>query len=305
MFCFIALLVFSILGIFSATHRKFAKEAFDCVFRRVTFRPCNTGFREKVRGIILVALMRRSSFFAKIFNKYFELIAWIFFILMIASTAYVARGGYNFYLYGNCNGINEDGFCLFDPTGENNKVSPVESICSPEELGVDDLTLDFIDLNKLLFIDNNSENTVVFIGCYTCEYTRKVYPDIMKLLKKEKPNFYFGHLPVNHESNYISKYDYCAQVDKSRNYWDFMNLMFDSKIEDVNNPEYLLMSLEKSGYNIEEINKCINSPETTTAIDNNIYNVGTTNIYGTPLVFINGEPLVGPKPYRVYKSLLK
>ena len=119
MFCFIALLVFSILGIFSATHRKFAREAFDCVFRRVTFRPCNTGFREKVRGIILVKLMKRSSFFAKIFNKYFELIAWIFFILMIASTAYIARGGYNFYLYGNCNGINEEGFCLFDPTGEN------------------------------------------------------------------------------------------------------------------------------------------------------------------------------------------
>ncbi len=305
MFCFIALLVFSILGIFSATHRKFAREAFDCVFRRMTFRPCNTGFREKVRGIILVGLMKRSSFFAKVFNKYFEAIAWIFFILMIVSTGYAIRSSYNFYLYGNCNGINEEGFCLFDPTGANNKVSPIETVCSVEEPGVESLNLDYIDLDKLLFIDNDSENTVIFIGCYTCKYTRKVYSDIMKLVEKKKPNFYFGHLPVNHESNFISKYDYCAQIDSSGNYWDFIDLMFNSKIEDINKPDFLLKSLRESGYNSEKISKCVNSPETITGIDENIYNIGTTNIYGTPLIFINGEPLVGPKPYRVYKSLLK
>jgi hypothetical protein len=34
---------------------------------------------------------------ARLFNKHFELLSWIFFALMIASTFYVARGGYNFY----------------------------------------------------------------------------------------------------------------------------------------------------------------------------------------------------------------
>jgi len=30
-----------------------------------------------------------------------------------------------------------------------------------------------------------------------------------------------------------------------------------------------------------------------------------TGVYGTPTVFVNGEPIVGPKPYRVYERLLK
>ncbi len=65
MFCLIALIVFSILGIFSATHRKLAKEAFDCVFRRITLRPCNTGFDQKIKGKIIGKLLNKSPKLAK------------------------------------------------------------------------------------------------------------------------------------------------------------------------------------------------------------------------------------------------
>ena len=60
MFCLIALIIFSILGIFSATHRQLAKEALDCVFRRVTLRPCNTGFDKKVKGKVIGKLLNKS-----------------------------------------------------------------------------------------------------------------------------------------------------------------------------------------------------------------------------------------------------
>jgi hypothetical protein len=53
MFCIVAFAVLSILGIFSATNRALAKEALDCVLRRVTLRPCNTGFDEKIKAKIL------------------------------------------------------------------------------------------------------------------------------------------------------------------------------------------------------------------------------------------------------------
>ena len=53
MFCIVAFIVLSILGIFSATNRALAREAMDCVFRRVTLRPCNTGFDEKMKARIL------------------------------------------------------------------------------------------------------------------------------------------------------------------------------------------------------------------------------------------------------------
>ena len=48
MFCIVAFVVLGIMGIFSATNRGLAKEAFDCVLRRVTLRPCTTGFDQKM-----------------------------------------------------------------------------------------------------------------------------------------------------------------------------------------------------------------------------------------------------------------
>ena len=53
MFCIISFVVLSILGIFSATNRALARESLDCVLRRVTLRPCNTGFDEKMKARIL------------------------------------------------------------------------------------------------------------------------------------------------------------------------------------------------------------------------------------------------------------
>jgi len=304
MFCLISLLVFSFLGIFSATHRKFAREAFDCVFRRVTFRPCNTGFREKVRGIILVKLMKRSSFFAKIFNKYFELISWIFFILMLVSTIYVARGGYNFYLYGNCNGINEDGFCLFDPSGENSSVTSVGETCGLDTPGPNDITMDNLNLDNFFFLNNESENNLVFIGCYLCPYSRKAFPAVRKLIEKKKANLYFAHLPIKHGVDYLAKYDYCARKNPEK-YMDFVDLVFSSSMEEVNSEEYLKKLLIREGYNYDSILQCASNPETTKKINSIIRNIETTNIYGTPLMFLNNQTLVGPKPYRVLKRFLK
>src|SRR3989344_5162086 len=82
MICIIALVVFSIVGIFSATHRALAKEALDCVLRRVTFRPCNTGFDEKMKGMIVGRLLNRSVFAARFVKKYFEFISWGFIVLL-------------------------------------------------------------------------------------------------------------------------------------------------------------------------------------------------------------------------------
>ena len=59
------------------------------------------------------------------------------------------------------------------------------------------------------------------------------------------------------------------------------------------------------GYDIEAINSCTSSSETKSAVVRQRIELEKTNIYGTPLVFINGKGLVGPKPFRVYERALK
>jgi hypothetical protein len=78
--CIIALIVFSIMGIFSASHRALAKEAFSCVFKRITFRPCDTGFQEKIKGKILSKLIIGASH-PSVRNFGYDIVKYVFAIL--------------------------------------------------------------------------------------------------------------------------------------------------------------------------------------------------------------------------------
>jgi len=52
MICVVALIVFGILGIFSAKYRVIAKEAFDCVFRKITLRKCDSRLDSRLKSEI-------------------------------------------------------------------------------------------------------------------------------------------------------------------------------------------------------------------------------------------------------------
>ncbi|MDO8668257.1 MAG: thioredoxin domain-containing protein [bacterium] len=307
MFCIIALIVFSILGIFSATHRALALEALDCVFRRVTLRPCNTGFKERAKNKILAKLLERSEMAARLFNKHFELLSWIFFILMITSTFWVVKGGYNFYLYGSCNGLNQSGFCAFDPNGENNKVTQLNNlgICSPEQQSEKNLTLNGVDLSTFPKINTDSKNTIVFIGCYECDYSRKAYPEIRELAKKEKANLIFAHYPAITNTSYLSTLNYCAYNKNPEQFWTLNDYLFAADKEKLFDQIFIDQALAQFDFNAAEINQCVNSAETKAATGAQFQELKKTGLYGTPTIFINGQVFVGPKPYRVYRSALK
>ena len=307
MFCILALIVFSILGIFSATHRALAREALDCVFRRVTFRPCNTDFKEKMKNKILAKLLDRSELAARIFNKHFELLSFIFFILMVASTVYTIRGGYNFYLYGSCNGLNQSGFCAFDPGGANNKVTEINSvgICSPEAHSEKNLTLSGVDLSSFPKINAGAKNTIVFIGCYQCDYSRKAYPEIRRLAKEEKANLIFAHYPALANTSYLSDIAYCTYNQDQEKFWALNDYLFTADKTKLADTAFVNQTLGEFKFDMSGINQCLGNPEAKNGIKKQIQELSKTQLYGTPTIFINNQVFVGPKPYRVYRSALK
>ena len=292
------------MGIFSASQRALAKEALDCVFRRVTLRPCNTGFQEKVKGKLLAKVLKRSAFFAKVLNKYYEVFSWIFFVLMVGSTIWVLQGGYNFYVYGSCNGLNESGFCAFDPKGENNKVTSLGSneTCGITQKTEKTVTLNNADLSSFPTKNVGGKDTVVFIGCYACDYSKKAYPDILKLLEKKKANYVFAHYPAKGDTTFLADAGYCIAKNYPDKYWDFNSYLFSADKDYVLNKENLDTILGKFSFDVKKINECANSAETKTAVEAQIKELNKTNIYGTPTIFINSKAFVGPKPYRVYRS---
>ena len=119
MICLIAMIVFGIMAIFSASHRPIAKEAFDCVFRRITLRKCQSGLDVKLKSKLVGTLMRKNSGLAKPVYKYFEVVSWLFVVLFFVSLFFSAQAVYNLAIYDNCNGPNADPeTCIFTPNAE-------------------------------------------------------------------------------------------------------------------------------------------------------------------------------------------
>ncbi|MFH1193447.1 MAG: thioredoxin domain-containing protein [bacterium] len=292
------------MGIFSALHRELAKEAAQCVFRRLTFRPCNTSFRDKAKGKILGWLLDKSPRSAKIFSKYSEVISWILIILMIGSTVWVARGLYNYYAYGSCNGLNAGGFCVFDPTGKNNQTSALGSDCKVNAPKEANLTLKPLTLSAYPEKKQGAPNKLVFIGCYSCDYTLKVYPLIQDLLSKKQIDYTFIHFPVKEATTYLTPFVYAAYEQNPDKFWKLNDMLFASEKSSLENKDYVFNLIKNLGFDLEKIKARAESKEMQNKVLDSYDEIKLTGIYGTPTIFINGKAFVGPKPERVYNWAL-
>lgn len=112
MLCIAAFIIFSILGIFSASYRKLAKKGWYCVLRKITFRPCDINFSEELKGKLLGKLIFTHPKLANFLSRFANVFAFIFMILTIWSTLYVAQAGLNLYVYDTCNPQNVESCSL-------------------------------------------------------------------------------------------------------------------------------------------------------------------------------------------------
>lgn len=306
MFCIISFVVLSILGIFSASNRQLAREALDCVFRRVTFRPCNTGFDEKIKAKILGVVITRTEKGARFLNRFFEPISWVFFIAMLISLVFFVRGLFLFYVTGSCNGENSTAFCVFDPTGANNQTSQVAAVCTvpvtPDELKVN---IQKVDLAALPTYNPAADEKIVMIACYHCEYSRKAYPMIRDLTKQFDVGLVFAHYPVKETTDKFSKISYCVNELAPEKYWDFNDRMFEGQAEDLDNPAYMDALLTSSGVDPAAVNACAADPSTEATVKTQMEQIVDTGFNGTPTVFIKDQVFIGPKPFRVYAIALE
>jgi len=307
MICIIALVVFGIMGIFSFSYRQLFYEAFDCTFRRLTLRKCQSGLDQKSRSKLTAKIMKVSPFLAKQFYKYFRVIEFLFFVIFIWSIVQSSLAGYNFYMYGNCNGPDESGFCIFDPTGSNSAFSGIaQDSCNVEgDVGsLKEMSLKNINLSDFAILHSgNPDKILFFVGCYDCEYTKETYPLLEKLIKEKNPTVYFAHLPIREDMDLFTRYGNCVyEKEGSEKLKEFNTHMFS---QDECLIESCTAVISKIGLNTTEYDECASSNESISLFEKQYNQLKDIGIYGTPTIFIDDEVLVGPKPYRVYARALK
>lgn len=170
--CIVALVIFGILGIFSASHRKIAKEAFSCVKNMLTFRPCETGFDDRVRSHVTAKLMKRSERMAGVFYRNFRLLSVLFTMTFFVSMAYSAYGLYNLAVWGTCDPQHPDQ-CVFNPGADPNRV-----ICPYQELSVNASTPTIGNFRNIESATITGKPAAYFFGttwCPHCAWERPIF----------------------------------------------------------------------------------------------------------------------------------
>lgn len=103
MLCIAAFVVLLVLSAVSAKYRRLLRRAWGCVSRKLTFRPCDTTFREDVKNSLLAPLALRSPRLVKPASIAIEATAWVMVLSLVVSGYIVARSGLNLVAYGTCN----------------------------------------------------------------------------------------------------------------------------------------------------------------------------------------------------------
>src|SRR3989338_6891509 len=225
MICLIALLVFGVLGIFSASYRKLAKEALECVLLRVTLRKCESGLDQRIKSALTGKMMAKSPAVAGFLYKYFEWLSWFFVMVMVVRLGYTAYGGYNYYKYGNCNGPESTGFCIFDPSGEQSQYTGIKTGYSGEMVWPH-------AENAPMRGDTHAPLTIIEFGCYRCPYTNKAEPTVAKLLKEYdgRINIVFKAFPLNKTHSLANEAALAAECSIEQDkYWEYHDALFSSQ----------------------------------------------------------------------------
>ncbi len=302
MICLIALVVFTVLGLFSAKYRTIAYEAFDCVFRRVTLRKCTSGLDKRLKSQITGKLMKRSPGLGKAIYKHFEVISWIFTVAMILSLGYSAYSVYNLFAFGNCNGPIPDAFCVFDPFISGGQET---AECSVEGITGEITGILNVHPNDPYIGPSDAKVTVIEAGCFGCPFTRQAFPMVKQMLDHygDQILFVYKDFPMSSAhpgAQEAAEASHCAQ--EQGKYWEYQDLLFanpgKTEFDDLIG---FAKSLELDS---SQFSKCLSTRKYKSKVDADFREAFEIGVYGTPTFFINDQVLVGPKSFNELKLII-
>ncbi|VVB99546.1 Thioredoxin [uncultured archaeon] len=311
--CIIALFVFGILSIFSATHRPLFKEALDCVFRKATLRPCNTGLDRRLKMLVSVKVMKRNEGLGKFINKHFESISTLFTLIFIGSIAFTGIGLYNFWAYGNCNGPNTNAFCPLSPETYSG-TNPLEWLFPPSPGQVKMVPFEGLPMKG----NADAQVKIIEVGCFTCPYTKSTEYLVQEVLdnyngadgKGGKVALYFKYFPLP-THNYSFKAAEAAECARDQGkFWEYKDLLFKRQLECTQTPDESQLLQHYKGFaadlNLDttSFNACLDSGKYTQHVQQQKQESINAGIYGTPTFFINGKVLVAPKTIEEFSAVI-
>ena len=324
MLCVLGLLVLATLALFSARYRPLAREAVDCVFRRITLRKCTTGLDHRLKAMVTGRLVASHPGAARFLHRHLEPLAWLFVVLVVGATANLAHGFYNFYRYGSCNGPTGTGPCVFDPAGKHRRYSGIVTGHRGE-------TVKPGDGGRPSLGPPTARVTVIEFGSYTCPYTRAAEPAMREMLRQhpDEVRLVFRHFPLDGlealRANVPITCDdtagggapaadtsseACAAIDHAGatraavaadcagaqdRFWEYHRQLAASPGA-IRTCAGLTELARTVGADGSAFARCLTDPAMRERVRRDFEDGVNAGLYGTPTFFINGSEMVAPSP---------
>lgn len=301
MICFIALFVFSVLSLFSAKYRPLAAAAFECTFRRLTLRPCQTDLETRVRTEFVGVILPLSPPLARLVHRHFEILGNLFTLLMVLSLAYSLWGAYNFVQFGTCDPSDPSAFCIYRDLLGGGGAADISQLVPPA------------NREGLQSSGAPARVSVVEFGCLTCPYTRRAEPAVSELLKSRAGQIRYVFkpfpLPAHNNSRAAALALLCSanpspmhlspnsSIDGTPAYWAYRAAVFERQDGLKTGTGALAEAAQAAGLS-SDFYACLNDSEARYGnyLDARIAEGKAARVYGTPTFFVNNRPLVGPVP---------
>lgn len=156
----------------------------------------------------------------------------------------------------------------------------------------------------------NAPVTIVEFSEYQCpycgRYVAEAYPQILE--EYEDQIYYIFHdypLSFHPHAQKLAEVARCA--GDQNQYWEMHDLIFENQ-EEWSSKQNIDVDIDsfvtQLGLNKEEFDDCLDSGKYTQAVNDSIELGTEVGVQGTPTFFINGQKLVGARPYADFKAII-
>lgn len=153
---------------------------------------------------------------------------------------------------------------------------------------------------------DNAPVTLVEFSDFHCPFCHKVVPTLDQLMKNfdGKIRRVFRHYPLPFHAGADKTHQASECAHEQGKFWEFAHKVYENQ-DKLQDPNILNQIADQIGLDKGKFESCVTSGKYKETVEKDIQKAGQSGVQGTPTVFVNGEIVVGARPYEHFESVVK
>ena len=155
--------------------------------------------------------------------------------------------------------------------------------------------------------NNNAKVTIIEFSDFECPFCARFYSDTLKQIETEyidtgKVKLVYRDFPLSFHANAQKAAEASECADDQKKFWEMHNMLFEKGV--VGGVVTFKQYAVDLGLDADKFNKCLDSGEKATEIQNDMKEGQSYGISGTPGFLVNGVRIVGAQPFSAFKAVI-